>query len=275
MSDYVYLRVERRGPAGWIIFNRPEALNAMNSGMRVELARAWQELDQDPGVRVIVNTGTGRAFAVGADVVELATDGIGMERYRASLETWDGGFTAWTQQVRKPVIAAINGLCAGGGFHFLVDADIVIAASDATFMDPHVSMGQVSAIETIGLIRKIPAEAVFRLALLGKHERMSVDRAYQLGMVGEIVDPPERLDDAAQELAEKIARNSPIALELTKKALWGAFEFGLTDACRAGAKHLVSLWGHPDQIEGPAAFAEKREPHWQPLQPHPSDAEQQ
>ena len=62
MSDYVYLRVERRGPAGWIIFNRPEALNAMNSGMRVELARAWQELDQDPGVRVIVNTGTGQGF---------------------------------------------------------------------------------------------------------------------------------------------------------------------------------------------------------------------
>ena len=94
---------------------------------------------------------------------------------------------------------------------------------------------------------------------------MSAARAYELGMVGEVVDPPDRLRAAAQELAEKIARNSPAAMAATKRALWGALELGLTDACRAGARELVSMWGHPDQEEGPRAFAEKREPRWQAL----------
>ncbi|HEY8526484.1 MAG TPA: enoyl-CoA hydratase-related protein, partial [Acidimicrobiales bacterium] len=75
---------------------------------------------------------------------------------------------------------------------------------------------------------------------------------------------PERLRDAARELAEKVARNSPAAMAATKRALWGALEHGLTEACKAGARELVSLWGHPDQTEGPAAFAEKREPRWLP-----------
>jgi len=78
------------------------------------------------------------------------------------------------------------------------------------------------------------------------------------------VDPPERLREEAQTLGEKIARNSPAAMRATKKALWGALEAGLTDACRAGTAELVSMWGHPDQQEGPRAFAEKREPVWAP-----------
>jgi enoyl-CoA hydratase len=188
-----------------------------------------------------------------------------MERYRESVEHFDLHFTAWHNQVWKPVITAVNGICAGGGFHWIADADIVIAASDATFFDPHVSVGQVVAIEAIGLARRMPFESVMRMALLGRHERMSAPRAYELGMISQIVDPPELLWDEAQVLAEKIARNSPAAMAATKKALWGALETGLTDACRQGARHLVSLWGHPDQEEGPTAFAEKREPVWAPL----------
>ena len=102
-----------------------------------------------------------------------------------------------------------------------------------------------------------------RMALVGRHERLSAQRAYELGMVSQVVDPPAQLRDEAQALAEKIARNSPAALAATKRALWAAFELGLTDACRAGAAELVSLWGHPDQEEGPRAFAERREPRWQ------------
>ena len=82
-------------------------------------------------------------------------------------------FTAWHQKVWKPVITAVNGICAGGGFHWVADADIVIAASDAQFFDPHVSIGQVVAIEAIGLIRKMPVEAVMRMALVGRYERMT------------------------------------------------------------------------------------------------------
>jgi enoyl-CoA hydratase len=258
------LKVERRGPVGWLINNRPDRLNAMNARMRDELADAWMQLDTDAEVRVIVHTGEGRAFQTGVDVAEIASDGVGMERYRRSVEDFDLHFTAWHQEVWKPVITAVNGVCAGGGFHWVADADIVICASDAEFFDPHVSVGQVVSIEAIGLMRKMPVEAVMRMALVGRHERMPAERAYELGMVSEVIDPPERLRERAQELGETIARNSPAAMAATKRALWGALELGLTDACRAGAAELVSMWGHPDQVEGPRAFAEKREPRWAP-----------
>ena len=261
---YQHLVVERHGPVGWLINNRPDQLNAMNAAMRDEFALAWKELDADPAVRVIVHTGNGRAFQTGADVSELAGDGVGMERYRDSVENFDLHFTAWHQQVWKPVITAVNGICAGGGFHWIADADIVIAASDAQFFDPHVSVGQVVAIEAIGLMRKMPAEAVMRMAFMGKYERMSAERARELGMISEVVDPPERLRERAQELGETIAKNSPAAMAATKRALWAALEHGLTDACKVGAGHLVGMWGHPDQDEGPRAFAEKRPPNWQP-----------
>ena len=262
-SSFEHLVVERRGPVGWLINNRPDQLNAMNAKMRDEFAVAWNELDADPDVRVIVHTGEGRAFQTGVDVAEIASDGVGMQRYQQSVEDWDLHFTSWHQEVWKPVITAVNGICCGGGFHWIADADIVIAASDAQFFDPHVSVGQVVAIEAIGLMRKIPAEAVMRMAFMGRYERMSAARAYELGMISQVVDPPERLRDTAQQLAETIARNSPAAMAATKKALLGALEMGLTDACRAGARHLVAMWGHPDQEEGPRAFAEKREARWQ------------
>ena len=261
-SNFTALKLERHGPVGWLINNRPEQLNAMNNAMRDEFALAWLELEADPEVRVIVHTGEGRAFQTGVDVSEIANDGVGMERYRDSLENFDLHFTAWHQEVTKPVITAVNGLCAGGAFHWVADADIVIAASDAQFFDPHVSVGQVVAVEAIGLLRKMPFESVMRMALLGRHERMSAQRAYELGMISEVVDPPERLREVAQELAEKIARNSPAAMAASKRALWRALELGLTDACRAGSLDLVSMWGHPDQEEGPRAFAEKRDANW-------------
>lgn len=264
-SSFDCLQIEHDGPVGWLINDRPDQLNAMSAQMRDEFAVAWKELDADPDVRVIVHTGNGRAFQTGVDVTEIASDGIGMERYRASMEDFDIHFTAWHQEVWKPVITAVNGLCAGGAFHWVADADIVIAASDAQFFDPHVSVGQVVSIEAIGLMRKMPVEAVMRMAFVGRHERMSAPRAYELGMISQVVDPPDQLRVEAQILAEKIARNSPAAMRATKKALWGALELGLTDACRAGARELVSMWGHPDQTEGPMAFAERREADWLPL----------
>jgi enoyl-CoA hydratase/carnithine racemase len=260
---YQHLKVERHGRVGWLINNRPDQLNAMNAKMREEFADAWLELDADPQVRVIVHTGEGRAFQTGVDVNEIASDGLGMQRYQEEVERFDLHFTSWHQKVWKPVITAINGICAGGGFHWVADADIVIAASDAQFFDPLVSIGQVVAVEAIGLMKKMPVEAVMRMAFLGRYERMDAQRAYELGMISQIVDPPSQL----QELAEKIAHNSPAAMAATKRALWGALELGLTDACKAGAKELVSMWGHPDQTEGPLAFAEKREPRWAPIGP--------
>jgi enoyl-CoA hydratase/carnithine racemase len=265
VTGYERLIVERHGPVGWLIFDRPESGNAIDAVMFSELEAAWAELDGDSRVRVIVNTGTGKAFQTGLDMRQLANDpGALREQSRRTAQS-ELKLTAWHNRVWKPVIAAVNGVCAGGGLHFVADADIVIAAVDATFVDPHVSVGQVTASEAIGLLRKVPAEAVMRMALIGRHERLTAQRALELGMVSQVVEPAERLRDEAQALAERIARNSPAAMAATKRALWHALEVGLTEACRAGAKELVSLWGHLDQEEGPRAFAEKREPVWQAL----------
>ena len=258
---YSTLRVERRGAVGWLIFDRPKVGNAMDATMLAELERAWVELDTDPAVRVIVNTGAGDAFQTGLDVVQLNRDRDALREQSQRTRDAELRLSAWHNGVDTPVIAAVNGVCAGGGLHFVADADIVIAASTATFLDPHVSIGQVSAYEVIGLLRKMPAEAVFRMALMGRHERMSAARALQLGMVSQVVEPGE-LEATAQALGEAIAANSPAAMAATKRALWGALEQGLTDACRAGAAELVGMWGHPDQEEGPRAFAEKRAPQW-------------
>src|SRR3984957_8816018 len=219
LNSYSTLLVEREGPVGWLTFNRPQSGNSMDALMLDELEAAWRELDEDPDVRVIVNTGAGRAFQTGLDVVQLARQPEALRKQSGRTRRAQLRLTAWHNQVWKPVIAAINGMCAGGGLHFVADADIVMAASNATFFAPHVSVGQVTAIEVIGLAKRIPFEAVMRMALVGAHERMTAQRAYELGMVSQVVDPPETLRDEAQALAEKIARNSPAALKATKKAL--------------------------------------------------------
>ena len=265
---YASLILERRGPVGWLVFDRPSAGNAMDATMLGELEAAWRELDEDPDVRAIVNTGAGPAFQTGLDMVQLSRDREALRVQSRRTKRAELRLTAWHNQVWKPVIAAVNGVCAGGGLHFVADADVVLASSNASFVDPHVSLGQVSAYETIGLVRKSPMEPIVRMALTGAHERIDAARARQLGILSQVVDPPDALRDAGQELAEKVARNSPAAMRATKQALWGALELGLTDASRAGGRALVSMWGHPDQEEGPRAFAEKREPVWQTLEPH-------
>lgn len=224
MSAYRALTLDRRGPVGWLIFDRPDVGNAMDATMLAELERAWRELDDDDDVRVIVNTGEGAAFQTGLDVVQLSRDRDALREQ--SRRTRDAALrlSAWHNGVAKPVIAAVNGVCAGGGLHFVADADIVLMAADATLVDPHVSIGQVSAYETIALVRKSPAEAILRMALVGRHERLTAQRAHELGICSQVVDPPSALRDAAQALAETIASNDPAVLRATKASLWRTLE---------------------------------------------------
>jgi enoyl-CoA hydratase len=223
-TGYETLVVERRGPVGWLVFNRPDAGNAMNARMMQELEDAWRELDADDGVRVIVNTGEGRAFQTGLDVAQLAREPEALREQSRRTRDFTLRFTAWHNDVHKPVIAAVNGVCAGGGLHFVADADVVIASVDATFLDPHVSIGQASVYETIGMIDKSPAEAILRMAFTGRHERVNAVRAYELGICSQVVDPAAHLRDEAQALAEKIAHHEPDELAAIKRALWKALE---------------------------------------------------
>jgi enoyl-CoA hydratase/carnithine racemase len=222
--QYETLVIERRGAVGWLEFNRPDAGNAMNAQMMHELEAAWQELDADETVRVIVNTGSGRAFQTGVDVAQMSRDLDALREQSRRTKRFELRFTGWHNGVAKPVIAAVNGVCAGGGLHFVADADVVIAASDATFLDPHVSVGQASVYETIALAKKSRMEAVLRMAFTGRHERISARRAYELGILSEVVDPPERLRAAAQALAELIAQRPPAELASVKRVLWNELE---------------------------------------------------
>lgn len=223
------LLVERRGPVGWLIFNRPERGNAMDAAMMAALPEAWRTLDADPEVGAIVVTGEGRAFQTGLDVVQLNRDPAALREMSRRTKRADLRLTAWHLGVAKPVVTAVNGVCAGGGLHFVVDSDLVIASEEASFLDPHVSVGQVSAFETIALARRAAFGPVARMALMGAYERVSAADALRLGWVGEVVAPDE-LRPAAQRLAEHVAENDPQAVAATKRALWRALEVGLTEA---------------------------------------------
>jgi enoyl-CoA hydratase/carnithine racemase len=267
--EYQTLFVERRGPVGWLIFDRPDALNACNGRMAAELQRAWHELDVDDEVRVIVNTGRGRAFQTGVDMKEVAAAGgeanLAADRgVEPSPDGWVGhGWTAISNRVWKPVICAVNGICAGGAFHFVGDADIVVASSAATFTDPHVSVGQPTAMEPLGLLGRIPFEAIMRMVLVGRFERMSAGRALELGLVSQVIDP-ERFEAEVQELADKVAQNSPSTMMTSKYAIWQGMELLREQAVERGMAIVRAMWGHPDNAEGAVAFAERRNPRWAP-----------
>ena len=266
MSTYERLVVERSDGIGWLILNRPDAGNAFDALMLDELEAAWTDLDADPDVRVIVNTANGTAFCTGMDVVQVARDKAAMRKHSRRTRDAELKISSWHCQVWKPVIAAVNGVCAGGGLHLVADADIVIAAESATFVDPHVSVGQAVAYEAITLLRKSPMEAITRMTLSGKGERISAQRAHQLGIVSQVVAQDE-LMTAAERLAAAVATNSPTAMRATKKALWRSLEVGLSEAKREASDEIWRLRNHPDHAEGVRAWREKRSARWQPLDP--------
>lgn len=226
------LIVRRDGPVGWLTFNRPQVGNAMDATMMAALPRAWRELDGDDAIRAIVVTGAGRAFQTGLDMVQLAQEPHALREMSRRTKRADLQLTGWHFGVTKPIITAVNGVCAGGGLHFVADSDVVVASCRATFLDPHVSVGQAGVFEAIGLSRRAAFGPVARMALTGGHERVSAQRAWELGWISEVVEPAERLCDVAEEIAMRVARNDGAALAARKRALWSALESGLSRARR-------------------------------------------
>jgi enoyl-CoA hydratase/carnithine racemase len=259
MSEETLL-VEKHGPVLVLTFNRPDRLNALNRPMQQALEDQFRAADADPSIRVIVLTGAGRAFCSGADVGGLKESAAGSSD-PAVIRAQVPKFTNRQVGIFKPVIVAVNGVCAGAGLHFVADGDVVIASEAASFVDSHVNVGQVTALEPIGLLRKIGAAAVLRMVVLGKAERLNAAKALDLGLVSEVV-PADRLLDRALELAAIAAAGSPAAMQRSLKAIWDSFELPLAKAYDNGWELLVRHRAHPDAAEGPAAFLEKREPNW-------------
>ena len=199
--------------------------------MMTELEDAWRELDDDPAVRVIVNTGNGRNFQTGLDVAALSRDKEAMTEQSRRTRDAELRFTAWHNQVWTPVIAAVNGSCAGGGLHFVADADIVIAASDATFFDTHVSLGQAMSYEGVGLSHKMAFEPIMRMALVGRSERDARGAC-----------PPARDDLAGRRPARRTARRGAGAGREDRQELAGGDardQEGVVGRARARAHRRV------------------------------------
>jgi E-phenylitaconyl-CoA hydratase len=262
MESNAELLFESNAGIALLTLNRPHEGNALTPTLLQALEHAWMRVEQDADIRVAVLTGAGtRHFCTGASVQSLQ---VGQGTLNNRPNALVNRFSPRMCHVTKPVICAVNGLANAGGLHFVADCDIVMATTTAAFMDTHVTIGQVSGIESVGIARRGGIGAALLLGLAGKGYRMSAERAWQLGMVDLLEDGPEEMLQRAMELAATIAANSPQAVALTKRAIWGATEMSEPAAQDRGWELLKSHWCHPDFEEGPRAFAEKRAPHWNP-----------
>jgi len=259
MSDE--LKVERHGPVLVVTIDRQERMNALSQQVYDDLLETWTSLKADREIRAIVITGAGsRAFCTGMDLQAFAERG-GPRPVKADVHE-ELRTTPLECDLWLPTIVAVNGVCTGAGLHFVADADIVIASETATFLDTHVSVGQVTALEPITLLPRIGLGNALRFAVLGRHGRISAEEALRISLVDEVVEP-ERLLDRAVELGELVATGSPAAIEASKRAIRGALELPMAEAMQRGWELLLAHREHPDSNEGPTAFVEKREPKWQ------------
>lgn len=248
------------GHLATVTLNRPDRGNALTPEMHSYLHAIWLDVEADPTIRCAIVTGAGvRHFCTGADVVAVAETGnVGSSDGPLSEEL---RLSSRQNGVGKPVVAAVNGIANGAGLHFVVDADVVVASHDATFMDSHVNVGMVGAVENIGLAKRMPIGQALRMTLEGKSYRLAARRAYELGMVDELVAPSD-LMPAARNIAHAIAQNSPEAVRRSKEAIWASLELPYAEALEHGWRLAREHWSHPDFTEGARAFAERRTPEW-------------
>ncbi|MBO0852495.1 MAG: enoyl-CoA hydratase/isomerase family protein [Nocardia sp.] len=262
--DTIDYRVD--GHTATLILNRPDALNALSPHMITELRAAYAEAEADDRVWTLVVTGSGRAFCTGADVTEIPADGrvVNPRPYLSTYEQWEAPQegTPPFRTMTKPVLVAINGLCCGAGLDWVTTGDIVIASERAQFFDPHVSIGLVAGREMVRLSRVLPRTVALRMALTGKYERMSAERAYELGMITEIVEHA-RLLERACEVAEIVNTNAPLAVRGTRLAILKGLDVPLHQAEMMAESFRERVVRTEDAQEGPRAFAEKRSARWQ------------
>jgi enoyl-CoA hydratase/carnithine racemase len=255
----------RRNGIATITINRPGRGNALAPHMQQKFRAIWADVRDNLDVHVAIIQAAGdKHFCTGFDVAEAGSDDAADEVFVDKPFRESVFWSSYQNDVWKPVICVVNGTCVGGGHHFVVDADIVIASKNTRFIDSHVNVGMVGAIENIGLAKRLPLGTALRMTLQGSSFRLGAERAYQLGLVDELAETPDDARKLAQEIAQQILKNSPNAMALSKKAIWGSLDKGYEQSLSDGWELLKSHWQHPDFQEGPQAFAEKREPRWNP-----------
>ena len=248
-----------------ITFDRPGKLNSITPRMIAELAVAYEAAEADDDVWLLIVTGNGRAFCVGASVTDIPEDGKGIapEPFLTKYDHWEAPQEATPpfRTMTKPIITAVNGLCCGAGLDLVTTGDIVIASERAEFFEPHVSIGLVAARESVRLAKVLPRTVALRMALTGRHERMGARRAYELGMVTEVV-PHDELMNRAREVAALVNRNAPLAVRGTRLAIHKTLDLPLHEGEILAEAYRERVKLTEDALEGPRAFNEKREPVW-------------
>jgi enoyl-CoA hydratase/carnithine racemase len=230
MPDLETLLYEESDGVAWVTLNRPEALNAFDTVMQRELRDLWSMLRTNDDVRCVVLTGAGdRAFCTGLD-----REGIGsfddlppgkLPGYNTPWDFDDPGRSVCpkTNQLWKPVIAAVNGMACGGAFYILGEVDFIIAADHATFFDPHVSYGMPAVFEPALMAARMPFGEVMRMTLMGNGERISAEKAERIGLVTQVV-PGAELAAVTHRVAATIASYPPAAVQASLRAVWASRE---------------------------------------------------
>jgi enoyl-CoA hydratase/carnithine racemase len=240
-----------------ITLNRPEVLNAFDRQMCHEMREAWHLVKEDASVHAVVLRAEGdRAFCVGLDT---------KKPYGQPDDVWnheDPGdlLSPKWQKVWKPVVCAVQGMCTAGAFYFVNEADIVLCSTDATFFDSHVTYGLVSALEPIGLMRRVGLAQTLRMALTGNDERVTADTAFRIGLVTEVVSR-DALWSRAHDLAADIARFPVAATEGTVRAIWESLDRPYRAAMEQGLIYT--------RLGNPIGMAEVAEKPPAPREPRP------
>jgi len=250
-TSFDTLRYEQRDRVAIVTLDRADRHNAVDETLARELATVWRALRFDDTVRSIVLTASGdRAFCTGIDRDWSVAQPDPPFMIDDPLMT----IGPKTADLWKPVIAAVNGMACGGAFYLLGEVESIIAADHATFFDPHTTYGMAACFEPILLYGQMPFGELCRIALMGNHERMTAERAHQIGFVQDVV-PGADLLSTALAVATAIASQPAAAVQGTLRSLWAAREMGRAQAI-AMAPHLVTLGNQPAALaEGQAAFS--------------------
>jgi enoyl-CoA hydratase/carnithine racemase len=262
------LLYEKRNHIGYVTFNRPEVHNSYNPEILVRLAETWQEIDRDDGVRAAIVTGAGKvAFSAGADLGRLIPL---FTRARAPQDEWDHkllenrrlGDIAILRgySLTKPVIAAVNGFCIAGGMEMIQATDLRVASETASFGLQEVKWGIIPAAGSLArLPRQIPHCKAMEIMLTGS--RIDAQEAWRIGLVNYVV-APDQVMARAEELANTIAENGPLAVRKIKEAVERCSGLPYKEAFKIENELAREVMKSEDAKEGPRAFIEKRKPNY-------------
>lgn len=230
------IRLEREGPVAVLTLDRPSRGNAIDmAALLHDLPAAWCEVRDDDAVRAVVLTGAGeRHFTTGIDLGDPA-----LASYSSDADHDTARFTARLNDVWKPVVAAVNGSCLGGGLALVADSDVVMASTNAWFQNPGVTHDMVVAQGSVVLARRCGLGPVLLMGLLGAHGRLDAETALRVGLVTSL-HPPGELMDAAMGTATAIAGNPPAAVSALLRALWAASTLPLPEALAAASEHQTA-----------------------------------